>query len=105
LKILKSYFRALISIKIFQFKVDSLCYAYMLQFQINLAKQLKINSANFLSPLLGRSTTDAQGTIFFLCLESNPVADPIKLFFLRLPIFAVYFECFGDRRKKSLIVK
>jgi hypothetical protein len=73
----------------------------MLQFQINLAKQLKINSANFLSPLLRRSTTDAQGTIFFLCLESNPaVADPKKLFFLRLPIFAVYFECFGTSRKK-----
>jgi len=31
-----------------------------------------------------------------------PGADPIKLFFLFFPFFAVYFECFFKYRKKSL---
>ncbi len=33
------------------------------------------------------------------------VADLIKLFFLRFPIFDVYFQCFVTYRKISLIVK
>ncbi len=33
------------------------------------------------------------------------LADPIKLFFLRFPIFDVKFDCFVTHRKKSLIIK
>jgi len=38
-------------------------------------------------------------------LKRTPGVDPIKLFFLRFPIFAVWFKCFVTYRKKSLIVK
>jgi hypothetical protein len=38
-------------------------------------------------------------------LNCSALVDPSKLFFLRFPIFTLWFECFVTYRKKSLILK